>query len=128
MPGLLSLMDDYVTTDLSTEDVDPRNRFYLGVKAAIDPKELVELMKNEGKAASTRELVSSILMMNLKGLPVERMPGAPTEIAAKPGFEWFTVGAHDKRWSKVRDEHSFALSLGNLVEADVRLYIVSHEV
>jgi type VI secretion system protein ImpJ len=118
----------YVGTDLSTENVDPRNRFYLAIKAAIDPKELGELMKNEGKAASAKELVSSILMMNLKGLPVEPMPGAPTEIAAEPGFEWFTVGSHDKRWSKVKDEHSFAVSLGNLVEADVRLYIVSHEV
>jgi type VI secretion system protein ImpJ len=118
----------YATRDLSTEDADPRNRFYLGIKASIDPKELVQLMKESGKASATKELVSSVLMMNLKGLPVEHMPGAPTEIAAKPGFEFFSVGSHDKKWSKVRDEHTFALSLGHLQEADVRLYIVSHEV
>jgi type VI secretion system protein ImpJ len=118
----------YLTRDLSTEDVDPRNRFYLAVKASIDPKELAQLVKEEGKASSVKDLVSSVLMMRLDGLPVEQMPAAPTEIAAKPGFEWFTVGSHDKKWSKVRDEHNFAVSLGNLLEADVRLYVVSHEV
>ena len=118
----------YMTKDLSLEDADPRNRFYLGIKASIDPKELAQLVKDECKAGSLKELVGSVLMMNLSGLPIEQMPAAPTEIAAKPGFEWFTVGSHDKMWTRVRDEHSFAVSLGNLQEADVRLYIVSHEV
>lgn len=118
----------YTSNALSLEDLDPRNRFYLGIKAAIDPKELAQLVKDEGKAASLKELVGSILMMNLSGLPIEVMPAAPTEIAAKPGFEWYTVGSHDKLWTRVRDEHSFAVSLGNLQEADVRLYVVSHEV
>ncbi|MBW2281808.1 MAG: type VI secretion system baseplate subunit TssK [Deltaproteobacteria bacterium] len=118
----------YTTSDLSLEDADPRNRFYLGIKASIDPKELAQLVKDEGKAGSLKDLAGSILMMNLDGLPIEVMPAAPTEIAAKPGYEWFTVGSHDKLWNHVRDEHSFALSLGNLQEADVRLYIVSHEV
>lgn len=118
----------YTTSELSLEDLDPRNRFYLGIKAALDPKELGQLVEDEAKAASLKELVGSILMMNLSGLPIEKMPAAPTEIAAKPGFEWYTVGSHDKVWTRVRDEHSFAVSLGNLREADVRLYVVSHEV
>jgi type VI secretion system protein ImpJ len=118
----------YSTSDLSLEDADPRNRFYLGIKASIPKDELLELVRTEGKAGSLKELVGSLLLLNLKGLPIEALAGAPTEIAARPGFEWFSVGSHHAAWAKVRDEHRFALSLGNLHQADVRLYIVSHEV
>jgi type VI secretion system protein ImpJ len=116
----------YVTKELSVELVDPRNAFYLGIKSQIDSKELVALVGESGKASSLDEL-GSLLMMNLDGLRIEHMPGAPTEIASKTGYEYFKLEPHGPKWSKVQSEFSFALSLGKLESADVILYIVSHE-
>ncbi len=116
----------YVTKELSVELVDPRNAFYLGIKSQIDSKELVTLVGETGKASSLDEL-GSLLMMNLDGLRIEHMPGAPTEIASKTGYEYFKLEPHGPKWSKVQSEFSFALSLGKLESADVILYIVSHE-
>ncbi len=116
----------YATKDLSAEQVDPRNHFFLGIKAQIESQELIALMAESGKAASIDEL-GSALMMNLEGLKTDHLQGAPTEIASKAGYEYFKVDSHGPKWSRVKSEFSFALSLGNLENADVSLYVVSHE-
>ena len=106
--------------------MDPRNSFFLGIKAQIDSEELVELVKDSGKAASIQEL-PTIMMMNLDGLRIEHLPGAPTEIAARTGYQFFKVEPHGNQWTRIKNEFSFALSLGKLENADVSLYVVSHE-
>ncbi len=116
----------YVTKDLSLEQVDPRNYFFLGIKAQIETEQLISLVAETGKAASIDEL-GSILMMNLAGLDIDHLPGAPTEIASKTGYEYFKVDSHGPKWNRVKSEFSFALNLGNLENADVSLYVVSHK-
>lgn len=116
----------YSTKSLTAEQVDPRNHFFLGIKAQIEKQELLDLVAESGKAASIEEL-GSVLMMNLDGLKIEHMPGAPTEIASKAGYEYFTIDSHGPKWNRVKNEFSFALSLGKLENADVSLYVVSHE-
>jgi type VI secretion system protein ImpJ len=116
----------YTTKELSAEQVDPRNHFFLGIKAQIETQELINLVAEAAKAASIDEL-GSILMMNLDGLAIDHLPGAPTEIAAKTGYEYFRVDSHGPTWNRVKSEFTFALSLGNVENADVSLYIVSHE-
>lgn len=113
----------YVTDQVSLELADPRNVFYLAIKAALDVKELTDMVVNHGKASS-RTGVTPLVMLNVAGLRIESLPGAPTEVAAETGFQYFRVEPHGKEWSKVRDEGSFALSLGKLEEATVRLYVV----
>ena len=116
----------YMTKSLSAENVDPRNHFFLGIKAKIETQALVDLVAESAKAASIEEL-GSVLMMNLDGLKIDHMPGAPTEIASKTGYEYFRVDSHGPKWNRIQNEYSFALSLGNLENADVSLYVVSHE-
>ena len=55
----------------------------------------------------------------------DTLTGAPTDIEARAGFEYFRVDPHGTHWSKVREEFSFGLSLGKLENADARLYVVS---
>jgi type VI secretion system protein ImpJ len=116
----------YATKQLSIELVDPRNSFFLGIKAQIDSAKLVDLVRDSGKVASMQEL-PTIMMMNLDGLRIEHLPGAPTEIAARTGYEFFKVEPHGNQWTRIKSEFSFALSLGKLENADVSLYVVSHE-
>ncbi|HTF36464.1 MAG TPA: type VI secretion system baseplate subunit TssK [Myxococcota bacterium] len=113
----------YVTSDLNVERVDPRNAFFLAIKAPMDSKQLAQHVAEYGKASSCRG-VPPLVMLNTKGLRLEPMPAAPTEIAARTGFEYFKVDPHGPAWSKVKDEFCFALSLGKLENADVRLYVV----
>ncbi len=113
----------YATHDLNVERVDPRNSFFLAIKAAMDSKQLAQHVAEFGKASSCRG-VPPLVMLNTKGLRLEHMPAAPTEIAARAGFEYFKVDPHGQGWSKVKDEFCFGLSLGKLENADVRLYVV----
>ena len=116
----------YTTKELSLELVEPRNHFFLAIKAAVDAQELAGLVREIGKCASRGE-VESLVKLNLAGLKLEPLPGAPTEIAARVGFQYWKVEPHGKLWTRVRDECTLALSLGKLENADVRLYVVSGE-
>ncbi len=116
----------YATDALNTELVDPRNLYYLGIKANMDSKELAKLVVDHGKAGS-RSGVATLAMLNTKGLRLEHLPGAPTEIAGPPGLEYFKLEPHGPQWSKVREDFNFALSLGKLETAQVHLYVVTSE-
>jgi type VI secretion system protein ImpJ len=118
----------YVTNDLSVELADPRNVFFVGIKAPIDSKELHALVKESGKAGAAKEMWT-LRQFSQDGLRIDPLPAAPTDIAAPTGFEWFRVEAasNDRSWSIVRQEFTFALSLSKLESADVRLYVVSRE-
>ena len=113
----------YATEQISLELADPRNSFFLAVKASIDAKELDDMVVNHGKASS-RKGVTPLVMLNVAGLRLEGLPGAPTEIASEAGFQYYRVEPHGKEWTRVREEGTFALSLGKLEEAKVRLYVV----
>ena len=116
----------YTTKELTRDLVEPRNHFFLAIKAAVDGQELVALVRELGKCAARDEL-PSITMMNLAGLRLEPLPAAPTEIAARVGFQYWKLEPHGKLWNRVRDDCTLALSLGKLEGADVRLYVVSAE-
>jgi type VI secretion system protein ImpJ len=116
----------YATRELSMELADPRNAFFIGIKAAIDAKELVQLVAESGKCAARDEL-PTIHMMHLAGLRLEHLPAAPSEIAARVGFEYWKLEPHGRLWTRVRNDGSLALSLGRLEGADIRLYVVASE-
>ncbi len=113
----------YATSELNTQLVDPRNLFFLAVKSSLEAKELARWVVDEGKASSTSG-VQPLVMLNTKGLAIEHMPAAPTEIAARPGYEYFKVDPHGAHWKKIREDFSFAISLGKLENADARLFVV----
>jgi type VI secretion system protein ImpJ len=112
----------YVTTALNMQLVDPRNAFYLAVKAPIESKELVDLVAEQGKASSHKG-VAPLVKFAVPGLPIEPLPGAPTEIEGIAGHHYFRVDAHAREWAKVREDFSFALHLGKLQNASVLLYV-----
>jgi type VI secretion system protein ImpJ len=114
----------YITQELSLELANPRNHFFIGIKAAIDSLELTKLVQEYGKCAARAEL-GSILMLNLGGLRLEPLSAAPADIAARLGFQYWKLEPHGKLWTQVRSDGSLALSLGKLQGADVRLYVVS---
>lgn len=116
----------YATDELNTDLVDPHNHYFLGIQANLDSEELRQLVVEHGKAGS-RSGVATLVMLNTKGLRLERLPAAPTEIAGRAGFEYYKVEPHGAQWQKVREDFSFAIGLGKLESADVRLYIVTPE-
>ena len=116
----------YTTKELTLELADPRNHFFIGIRADLDAEELASLVKEFAKCAEREEL-NAILMMNLGGLRLDPLPGAPTEIAARVGFHYWRLETQAKFWQRVRSDGSLALSLKNLERADVRLYVVSRE-
>lgn len=113
----------YTTTELNTDLVDPRNLYYLALKADLDVEELRRLVVEDRKASS-RSRVTFLEEFKVKGLKIEHLQAAPTEIAGPPGFEYFKLDPHGEDWTKIRDEFTFALSLGKLESADARLFVV----
>jgi|GEM_PF-2970235 len=113
----------YATKGLNVQLVDPRNSYYLAVRADnIETQQLVQQVVDHGKASSIKG-VAPLLRFNVPGLPIERLPGAPTEIEGMPGYLYFRVDPNAREWAKVRDEFSFALHLGRLQNATVVLYV-----
>jgi type VI secretion system protein ImpJ len=118
----------YSTTQLNTETADPRNAFFLGVKAPpnITKDELVTLLHEQAKASSIAG-VKTLEMLNRAGLKLEKMAGAPTEIAARAGYEYFKIDSGGPQWKRVKEEFTFAISVGKLENAELRLYVVLPE-
>ena len=116
----------YSTAELNTDLVDPHNNYFLGINANLDSEELNQLVVDHGKAGSCSG-VATLVMLNTKGLRLEHLPAAPTEIAGRAGFEYYKVEPHGPQWQKVREDFDFGLGLGKLESADVRLYIVTPE-
>jgi type VI secretion system protein ImpJ len=116
----------YVTDALNTDLVDPRNLFFLAIKAELETEELVHRVTNEARAGS-QGTVKVALLTNTEGVRFEHMSGAPTEIAARAGFQYFSIDPHGPKWKKVREDFDFALSLAKVESADVRLYVVEGE-
>jgi type VI secretion system protein ImpJ len=116
----------YSTAELGMELSDPRNQFFIGVKSDVDSKELAEHVQEFGKCAAAGEL-GWIVVSNLQGLRMEAMPAAPTDIAARIGYQYWRLEPHGKLWGRVRSDGTLALSLGKLESAEVRLYVVLAE-
>jgi type VI secretion system protein ImpJ len=114
----------YLTSELNTDLVDPRNHYYLAVRADLETHELVKRVTDEGKAGSIGN-VKVAMRMNIAGLPIEHLSGAPTEIAARAGYEYFRLDPHSPKWAKVKEDFSFALAIPKVESADVRLYVVA---
>jgi type VI secretion system ImpJ/VasE family protein len=98
----------YSTQELNTETADARNAFFLGKASSITG-------------------VKTLEMLNRAGLKLERMAGAPTEIAARAGYEYFKIDAGGPQWKRVKEEFTFAISVGKLENAELRLYVVLPE-
>jgi type VI secretion system protein ImpJ len=115
-------VQSYVTKALNVQLVDPRNAYYLAIKAALDGEVLADQVVSQGIASSARG-VGSLIKFAIPGLRLEKLPGAPTEIEAMAGFQYFKVDPHHREWTKVRDEFSLALHLGKNQNATVFLYV-----
>ena len=114
----------YATRELSVGDVDPRNQFTLSVGAHMDSEELVQWLDEKAKAGSARS-IPGMVTIALPGLRLQHLPGPPTTISGPAGAEFWKVEPHGPPWSKVREEFTFAVSLGPLTDADLRLFVVS---
>jgi type VI secretion system protein ImpJ len=116
----------YATKSLNVQLVDPRNSFYLAIRAPVEAQVLAEQVAGLGKASSIKG-VGPLVKFKVPGLALERLPGPPTEIEAMAGYHYFRIDPHGKEWTKVRDEFSFALHLGKLENASVFLYVAVAE-
>jgi len=112
----------YATRGLGLQLVDPRNSYFLAVRAPIEAKELAAIVAEKAKASSIKG-VGGMIVHNLPGLPIEPLPAAPTEIEAMSGYHYFRVDPASKEWARVRSDLSFALHLGPLQNAQVFLYV-----
>ena len=113
----------YATDRLNTDTVDPHKHYYLAVKADLEVNDLVARVVKEAKAGA-RSTVKLAVRANIAGVPLEHLPGAPTEIQARAGFQYFRLDPHHSKWKKVQEEYDFAVALPKVESADVRLYIV----
>jgi type VI secretion system protein ImpJ len=116
----------YFSDALNTDLVDPHKHYYLAVKADLEAQDLSERVVKEAKVGAL-STVKLAMRANIAGVPVEALPGAPTEIQARQGFQYFSLDPHHSKWKKVQEDYDFAVSLPKVESADVRLYVVEGE-
>ncbi len=112
----------YATKSMSMEMVDPRNSFYLAVRAPIEEQQLRILVVEQGKASSPRK-VPMLVRGKVPGVPLEKLPGPPTEIESMAGYVYYRLDARHREWSSVREDLSFAIHILGLQNASVFLYV-----
>jgi type VI secretion system protein ImpJ len=113
----------YYSNAMNTDTVDPHKHYYLGVKADLEAKDLANRVTKEGKVGAL-STVKLAMRANIAGVPLEHLPGAPTEIQARAGFQYFSIDPHHSKWKKVQEDFDFAVALPKVESADIRLYIV----
>jgi type VI secretion system protein ImpJ len=113
----------YASEDLNTDTVDPHKHYYLAVKADLEASELARRVVEEAKVGA-RSTVKLAVRANIAGVPLEHLPGAPTEIQARAGFQYFRLDPHHSKWKKIQEDYDFAVALPRIESADVRLYVV----
>jgi len=112
----------YATKALNVQLVDPRNAFYLAVRAPIEAKDLEKRVIEQSHASSIGEIRFAV-KNNVRLISIERLPGAPSEIESMAGYLYFRIEPRGRQWDRVRHDFSFALHLGPLQNANVFLYV-----
>lgn len=121
----------YVARRISMHLLDPNNTYYLALHASIESEELAQLISVHAKSGAPGELRQVFIPAALKGLRLDRLPGAPVEIESMPGHLYFKLDQHTARgamWRNVQQEGAFGLFLGRLHDARAYLYVVTPEV
>jgi type VI secretion system protein ImpJ len=114
---VIRLLSDgtYFTSDLRPQIFEGRNRFYLVLKTAADPKEVLASIDTVAKVAA-REMLPRMIARALPGIGLEHLPLPPQELPRRANTLYFSVDHHSDHWAQVAKSNNIALYWDNAPE------------
>jgi type VI secretion system protein ImpJ len=88
--GIHEVRPSYYQGQLNSEKIDHRTRFYIGVKASLQPTELVEVMPLRLKVGAADD-VEKMVLSAISGVHLSHAPQVPVAIPVRPGHYYFAL-------------------------------------
>jgi type VI secretion system protein ImpJ len=114
----------YYAVELKPALFEGRNRFYLALRTAEDPKAILQSLDTVAKLSS-REHLPILIARALPGIALEHLPLPPQELPRRLNTLYFSVDIHGDPWSFVTKSNNIALYWDNAPEdLEVELMVV----
>jgi predicted component of type VI protein secretion system len=98
------------------------SKFYLGIAANTDNKELVVGIIQRLKICSKTHL-DSLISSSMPGLRLMHLINTPDEIMIKPGYVYFSIIQEEPIWSGIKESGNIALYFPNNYD-DLRIELI----
>lgn len=98
----------YYSTDLPPAVFDGRNRFFLVVETAAEPRTVLNAL-SVGAKLSARESLPLLIARALPGLTLTHLERPPQELPRRAGALYFQIEHHADQWVNVQKGNNIAL-------------------
>ncbi len=98
----------YYSSELPPAVFEGRNRFYLVVQTAADPKQTLGTIAT-GAKLSSRENLPILIVRALPGVGMENLDRPPQELPRRPDALYFQVDSHSDQWLNIVKGNNIAL-------------------
>jgi len=98
----------YFATDLPPAVFEGKNRFYLVLRTAADPRAVLETIETAAKLGA-RENLPLLIARALPGVGLEHLPVPPQELPRRANSLYFAVDHHGEQWAGVERGRNVAL-------------------
>ena len=88
--AMSELRPSYFQGRLDSEKIDDQTRFYLGVRASLQPSELVEVIPTRLKVGAADD-VEKMVLSAVAGVRLSHAPQVPVAIPVRPGHYYFSI-------------------------------------
>jgi type VI secretion system protein ImpJ len=114
----------YYAAELKPAIFEGRNRYYLAVRADIDPKIILQALEDMAKLSS-KEQMQILVTQSLPGIGIDYLQVPPQELPRRANTHYFSIDHHDDQWASVVKNRSMALYANNVPsDMEVELMVV----
>lgn len=110
---------------LDTERITPQTTLLLGVKAALSPSELVEIIPLRFKAGAPDD-VDKLVLSAMSGIRITHLPQVPAAIPVRPGCYYFELGSKSSLYERMLKAQSISIyAPSGIKELDLELFALN---
>lgn len=93
---------------LDSDKITPQTSLVLGVKAAMQPSELVDVIPMRVKIGAPDD-VEKLVLSAMSGIRLTHLPQVPTAIPVRPGCYYFQLDRKSPLYERMLKAHSLSL-------------------
>jgi type VI secretion system protein ImpJ len=108
---------------LDSEQITPGTQFYLGVSAAMQPAELVDVVPARFKVGAPDD-VDKLVLSAMPGVKLSHAPQVPAAVPVRPGSYYFTLEARGNLYERMMQAHALTIYVPSGIQ-DLRLELIA---
>jgi type VI secretion system protein ImpJ len=108
---------------LDSEQITPSTQFYLGVSAAMQPAELVDVVPARFKVGAPDD-VDKLVLSAMPGVKLSHAPQVPAAVPVRPGSYYFTLEARGNLYERMMQAHALTIYVPSGIQ-DLRLELIA---